>query len=158
MATCAPLARLPANSASLPKATHRCHSVRDSHVPESFFHDVFVASENTAMLVALLTFFSASPPRKPMRVILLRYIRFSCSARLSRAPGSEWARLPRPGAAFSGGIGTGEPEPERGRKQSRSFAGAGRRKSPEAVPRQRVEQKTDRKQLRHWFVTGSQTA
>ena len=76
-ATCAPLARVAANSASLPKATHRCHSVRDSHVPASFFHDVFVASENTAIFVALLTFFSASPPRKPMRVILLRYIRFS---------------------------------------------------------------------------------
>jgi hypothetical protein len=28
-----------------------------------------------------------------MRVILLMYIRFSCSARLSRAPESEWARL-----------------------------------------------------------------
>src|ERR1051325_8468048 len=68
---------------------HRCHSVRDSHVPASFFHDVFVASENTAIFVALLTLFSASPPRKPMRVILLRYIRFSVSARLSRAPGSE---------------------------------------------------------------------
>src|SRR6476620_8756316 len=127
---------LPANSASLPKATHRCHSVRDSHVPASFFHDVLVASENSAMFVALLTFFSASPPRKPMRVILLRYIRFSCSARLSRAPGSECARLPRPEAAFLGGPLPGEPEPERGRRQSRGFAGAGRRKSPEAVPRQ----------------------
>src|SRR4051794_4630221 len=80
----------------------RCHSVRDSHVPASFFHDVFVASEYTAIIVALLTFFSASPPRKPMRVILLRYIRFSVSARLSRAPRSEWARLPRPEAAFLG--------------------------------------------------------
>ena len=87
--------------------THRCHSVRDSHVPASFFQDVLVASENSAMFVALLTFFSASPPRKPMRVILLRYIRFSCSARLSRAPGSEWARLPRPEAAFLGGPARG---------------------------------------------------
>src|SRR5215813_12095548 len=93
---------IPAKSASFPKATHRCHSVRDSHVPASFFHDVLVASENTAMLVALLTFFSASLPRKPMRVILLRYIRYSCSARLSWAPRSEWARLPRPEAAFLG--------------------------------------------------------
>src|SRR5262249_41829615 len=41
------------------------------------------------------------------RVILLRYIRFSCSARLSRAPGSEWARLPRPEAAFLGGPARG---------------------------------------------------
>src|SRR5215467_1076484 len=94
--------RVPAKSASFPKATHRCHSVRDSHVPASFFQDVLVASENTAMFVALLTFFSASLPRKPIRVILLRYIRFPCSARLSRAPGSEWARLPRPEVAFLG--------------------------------------------------------
>src|SRR5262249_40594526 len=99
--------RVAANSASFPKATHRCHSVRHSHVPASFFHDIFVASENAAMLVALLTFFSASPPRKPMRVILLRYISFSCSTRLSRAPGSEWARLPRPEAAFLGGPARG---------------------------------------------------
>ena len=34
-------------------------------------------------------------------------------------------------------------------RQSRSFADAGRRKSPEAVPRQRVEKETDRKQSRH---------
>src|SRR5262245_6885564 len=86
------------------------------------------------MFVPLLTFFSASPPRKPMRVILLRYIRFSCSARLSRAPeasgrGSQDQKL------LFWGTGTGEPEPERCRRQSRSFAGAGRRKSPEAVPR-----------------------
>src|SRR5215470_13509893 len=67
------------------------------------------------MFVVLLTFFSASLPRKPMRVILLRYIRFSCSARLSRAPGSEWARLPRPEAAFLGG-------PARG-SQNRNGAG-----------------------------------
>src|SRR6478752_9080032 len=67
------------------------------------------------MFVVLLTFLSASLPRKPMRVILLRYIRFSCSARLSRAPGSKWARLPRPEAAFLGG-------PARG-SQNRNGAG-----------------------------------
>src|SRR6185369_7181861 len=71
---------------SFPKATHRCHSVRDSHAPESFFQDVLVASEKIAILVALLTFFSALLPMKPIRVILLRYIRFSVSALLSRAP------------------------------------------------------------------------
>jgi hypothetical protein len=89
-----------------------------------------------------LTFFSASLPRKPMRVILLRYIRFSCSARLSRAPECGWAWLSRPEAAFLGGPKTGEPEPERCHSQSRSFAGTGRRKRPEAVPRQRVEKET----------------
>src|SRR5260370_13743718 len=52
------------------------------------------------------------------------------------------ARLPRQVAAFLGGPKTGEPEPEWCRRQSRSCAGAGRRKSPEAVPRQRVGQGT----------------
>src|SRR6185369_16101960 len=56
---------------------------------------------------------------------------------------------PKTRSCFSGGTGTGEPEPERCRRQSRSFAGAGRRKSPEAVPRQRVEQETDPKQSRN---------
>jgi len=56
---------------------------------------------------------------------------------------------PKTRRSFSWGTGTGEPEPERCRRQSRSVAGAGRRKSPEAVPRQRVEQETDGKQVRH---------
>src|SRR5689334_8376809 len=55
---------------------------------------------------------------------------------------------PKTRSGFSGGTGTGEPEPERGRRQSRGFAGAGRRKSPEAVPRQRVAQETNQKQFR----------
>jgi hypothetical protein len=88
------LARVPAKSAGFPNAAQRCHSVRDSPVPGSLFQDIVVASEKTAMLVVLLTFFSASLPRKPMRVILLGYTGFSCSARLSRAPGSERARSP----------------------------------------------------------------
>src|SRR5450759_224759 len=75
-----------------------------------------VASEKIATFVALLTFFSASLPKKPIRAILLRYKRFSCSAHLSRAPGSEWARLPRPEAAFLGG-----PERRRG-SQNRNGA------------------------------------
>src|SRR5258708_6459727 len=73
-ATCAPLERVPAKSASLPKATHRCHSERDSQDPASFFQDVLVASEKIAMLVALAAFLSASLPIKPIRVILFRYI------------------------------------------------------------------------------------
>src|SRR5262245_19360404 len=101
------------------------------------------------MLVALLALFSASLPRKPMRVILLRYIRFSCSARWSRAPGSEWARLPRPEAAFLGGPARGSQNRNGAGGKSRSFAGAGRRKSPEAVPRLRVEPETDLKHPRH---------
>src|SRR3954470_24777765 len=148
MATCAPLARLPANSASLPKATHRCHSVRDSHVPASFFHDVLVASENTAMFVALLTFFSASPPRKPMRVILLRYIRFSCSARLSRAPGSEWARLPRPEAAFLGGPARGNQNRNGAEGKAEASQAPGAARAPKQCRDRRWEQKTGRKQLR----------
>src|SRR6516225_8583913 len=56
---------------------------------------------------------------------------------------------PKTRSCFSGGTGTGEPEPERCRRQSRGLAGAGRRKSPEAVPRQRGKQETNRKQLGH---------
>jgi hypothetical protein len=55
MATWAPLERLSAKSASFPKATHRCHSVRDSQDPASFFQDVLVASEKIAMLVELVS-------------------------------------------------------------------------------------------------------
>ena len=40
MAMCAPLVRLPAKSASFPKATHRCQSVCDSQAPATFFQDV----------------------------------------------------------------------------------------------------------------------
>src|SRR5260370_9493696 len=112
MAMCAALERVPAKSASLPKATHRCHSVRDSQDPASFFQEVLVASEKIAMLVALAAFLSASLPMKPIRVTLLMYIRFSCSARLTRPPEDDVARLPRQEAPFLGGTGTGEPEPE----------------------------------------------
>jgi hypothetical protein len=45
-----------------------------------------VATEKIAMLVELAAFLSASLPMKPIRVILLSYMCFSCSARLSRAP------------------------------------------------------------------------
>src|SRR5205814_9713187 len=52
-ATWAPLERVPAKSASFPKATHRCHSVRDSQDPASFFQDVLVASEKIAMSLGI---------------------------------------------------------------------------------------------------------
>src|SRR5260370_13404994 len=69
---------------------------------------------------------------KPIRVILLRYIRFSCSARLSRAQESEWARLPRQESAFLGG-------PERGsqnRKGARAKQKLRRRRAPQKAPKQ----------------------
>ena len=37
-----PLEIVPAKSASFPKATNRCRSLRDSHPPTSFCHDVLV--------------------------------------------------------------------------------------------------------------------
>ena len=129
-ATCAPLERVATNAASLPNATHRCHSVRDSQVPASFSHDVFVARENTAMFIALLTYFSASPPKKPMSVILLRYIHFSCSTRLSRAPGSEWARLPGPEAAFLGEPARGSQNRNGGESKAEASQAPGAARAP----------------------------
>jgi hypothetical protein len=49
--------------------------------------------------------------------------------------GKRVGAAPKTGSCLSGGTGTGEPESERC-EHSRSFADAGRRKSPEAVPRQ----------------------
>src|SRR5215471_16620352 len=118
---------LPAKSASFPKATHRCHSVRDSQDPASFFQDVLVASEKIAMLVALAAFLSASLPMKPIRVIRLSYIRFSLFCPLVSGTGK------RVGAV---------------REQSRSFAVAGRRKGPEAVPR-RTDRTRERNRTDH---------
>src|SRR5258708_6801131 len=112
MAMCAPLVRLPAKSASFPKATHRCHSVRDSQDPASFFQDVLVASEKIAMLVELAAFLSASLPMKPIRVIRVRYIRFSLFCPFVSGTGKRVGAAPKSRSCFSGGTGTGEPEPE----------------------------------------------
>jgi hypothetical protein len=69
--TCAPFFNPAAKSASFPKPTQRCHSVRDSHAPSEFFHDLFVATEKKVKVDPLLpVFVSASPPVKPMRVSL----------------------------------------------------------------------------------------
>jgi hypothetical protein len=131
---------VPAKSASFPKATHRCHSVRDSQDPASFFQDVLVASEKIAMLVALAALLSASLPMKPIRVIRLRYIRFSCSARLSRAPKGEWARLPRQEAAFLGGPERGEPELEGCASQAEASQLLGAAKAPKQCRDERTGQ------------------
>ena len=95
------------------------------------------------VLFALLTFFSASLPMKPIRVILLRYIRFSVSALLSRATRKRVGAAPKTRSCFSGGTGHRGSQNRNGcRRQSRSFAGAGRRKSAEAVPGLRARQET----------------
>jgi hypothetical protein len=86
-----------------------------------------VVSENTAMLVVLLTFFSASLPRKPMRVILIEVHTFLLFCPSVSGTRKRVGAAPKTRSCFSGRTGTGEPEPERCRRQSRSFAGAGRR-------------------------------
>jgi hypothetical protein len=114
--------------------------VRDSQDPASFFQDVLVASERTAMLVALAAFLSASLPMKPIRVIRLRYIGFSkvspCSTRLSRAQESEWARLPRQEAAFLGG-------PERGSQNRKGARAKQKLRSRRAPQRPRTIAETN---------------
>src|SRR4029077_4750806 len=136
VAMCAPLVRLPAKSASFPKATHRCHSVRDSQDPASFFQDVLVAREKIAFLVELAAFLSASLPMKPIRVIRLRYIRFSLFFPFVSGTGKRMGAAPKSKKLLFWGDRNGGARTGRVREQSRSFADAGRRKSPEAVPRQ----------------------
>ena len=89
--------------------------VRDSQDPASFFQDVLVASEKIAMLVALAAFLSASLPMKPIRVIRLRYIRFSLFCPFVSGTRKRVGAAPKTKSCFSGGTGTtttGEPEPE----------------------------------------------
>jgi hypothetical protein len=122
--------------------------VRDSQDPPSFFQDVLVASEKIAMLVELAAFLSASPPMKPIRVIRLRYIRLSLFCPLSRAPESEWARLPSPEAAFLGG-------PERGsqnRKGARAKQKLRRRRAPQK-PRRSAETKSRTRDATERIIT-----
>src|SRR4051812_40007095 len=107
------------------------------------------------MFVALLTFFSASPPRKPMRVILLRYIRFSCSARLSRAPGSEWARLPRPEAAFLGGPARGNQNRNGAEGKAEASQAPGAARAPKQCRDKGWNRKRTGKQFRHVLGGGA---
>ena len=102
-----------------------------------------MASEKIAMLVELATFLSASLPRKPIRVILLRYIRFSCSARLSRAPKASGRGSPGKKLLFWGDRNGGARN-RNGAIAKQASQAPGAAKSPEAVPRQRAEQKRDR--------------
>ena len=60
------------------------------------------------------------------------------ASNLSRATQSEWARLHRQEGTFLGGPERRGRQNRKGARAIRSFAAAGRRKSPEAVPRQTV--------------------
>jgi hypothetical protein len=86
-----------------------------------------------------------------MRVILLRYIRFSCSARLSRAPESECARLPRPEAAFLGGPARGSQNRNGAIGKAEASQAPGAARAPKQCRDRRVEQETERKQFRYRF-------
>ena len=88
----------------------------DSQDPASFFQDVLVASEKIAMLVVLATFLSASLPIKPIRVIRLRYIRFSLFCPFVSGTRKRVGAAPKSRSCFSGG-------PKRG-SQNRKGAGA----------------------------------
>src|SRR4029077_3509112 len=144
MATCAPLVRVPAKSASFPKATHRCHSVRDSQDPASFFQDVLVASEKIAMLVELAAFLSASLPMKPIRVIRLRYIRFSLFRPIVSGTRKRVGAAPKTRSCFSGGTGTGEPEPEGCQSKAEASQTPGAAKAPKQCRDNEQNKKRDR--------------
>jgi hypothetical protein len=136
------LERVPAKSASFPKATHRCHSVRDSQDPASFFQDVLVASEKIAMLVELAAFLSASLPMKPIRVIRLRYIRFSLFCPLVSGTRKRVGVAPKSRSCFSGGTGTGEPEPEGCESKAEASQTPGAAKAPKQCRDKRSGQGT----------------
>ena len=118
--------------------------MRDSHSPLAFFHDRFVATENTVNCDPRLPVLaSASAPMKPMRVSLLRYMLFSCSACVcTGAPGSEWRPLPRQGVAFLGGPGWGSQNPKGASRRSRSYAD---RRAREFARSRAQDQRTDQK-------------
>ena len=140
-----------------PKATQRCHSDLDSHSPVSgFFQEFFVATEKTVILLLLASVFdSASRPRKPVKVTLLRYIVFiSLSAPFFiGAPESKWNRSQeRSGESkcFVGGakralfrrlkslmLGMGEPTKQNGEERR---ARLGVKPSSAAVPEENVQQ------------------
>src|SRR6185437_6978588 len=71
MSTLSPLLRF-RRAACLPHTTTRCHSVRLSQSSEfGFFHEVFVATDNTRWLLPLpFSFRSGSAPRNPINCAL----------------------------------------------------------------------------------------
>src|SRR5205823_10605656 len=78
----------------------RCHSVCETYSPLFLsLYELFVASDSTANVELLAVRTSASLPRKPMSVILFKYIsvlRFEFPNLLGShmAKLREWARLP----------------------------------------------------------------
>ena len=93
-----------------------------------------MASEKIAMLVALAAFLSASLPMKPIRVIRLRYIRFSLFRPIVSGTRKRVGAAPQARSCFSGG-------PERGsqnRKGARAKQKLRRRRAPQK-PRSSAE-------------------
>jgi hypothetical protein len=118
--------------------------VRDSQDPASFFQDVLVASENIAMLVELAAFLSASLPIKPIRVIRLRYIRFSLFCPFVSGTRKRVGAAPKSGSCFSGGTGTGEPEPEGCESEAEASQTPGAAKAPKQCRDTEQDRKRDR--------------
>lgn len=110
MAMCVPLVRVLAKSASFPKATHRCHSVRDSQEADPVLQDVLAAGEKIAMLVGLAAFLAASLPMKPIRVIRLRYIRFALFCPFVSGTRKRVGAAPKSRSCFSGDRNGTEPK------------------------------------------------
>jgi hypothetical protein len=99
-------ARVATNSASLPIATHRCHSVQDSRVPASSSATVLSPARRPRSRCAADFLFGIAA-RGTGHSDSVKVHTFSCSARLSRAPRKRVGAAPKTRSCFSGGTGIG---------------------------------------------------
>ena len=103
-----------------------------------------LASEKIAMLFALAAFLSAPLPMKPIRVIRLRYIRFSLFCPSVSGTRKRVGAAPKSRSCFSGGTGTGEPEPQECENKAESSQMLGAAKAPKQCRDNEQDRKRDR--------------
>src|SRR5258708_37520380 len=96
------------------------------------------------MSVEFAAFLSASLPMKPIRVIRLRYIRFSLFCPFVSGTRKRVGAAPKSRSGFSGGTGTGEPEPEGCGSKAEASQPPGAAKAPKQCRDNEQVRKRDR--------------
>src|ERR1700723_2683124 len=139
--TCEPFLRLSSEYCArrVRKIATRCHSVFETHSSSAFFQERCVATESTVNFVPLPFAWrcSGSAPTNPTSVTELRYMSFSFFLpHFPEAPQSE-GRCSQGERLHSGR----DPATLGRNRESRRREAAGRRNSPEAVPRKRSGRK-----------------